>query len=41
MQIFKDNVLKYMGKVSAPPPRIFLSGVRGSGLRTQLDILNK
>ncbi|CAD8103243.1 unnamed protein product [Paramecium sonneborni] len=41
-QIFKDNVQLFVpSKITIPQPRIMFIGVRGSGLHTQLKILNR
>lgn len=45
MKVFKNYVENYVGNTNKailpPPPRIMFFGVRGSGLKTQLKLLNE
>jgi len=46
MNIFKNNVDKYVAlcnkkNLKLPGPRILMMGIKGSGLHTQMDLINK
>jgi hypothetical protein len=42
MQIFKDNLHEFLGgEVKVTPPRIMFTGIRGSGLNSQLLKINE
>ena len=41
-RLFKENIEFYLTKeVKTPPPRIYIMGIHGSGVNTQLKNLNE